>query len=247
MRGEAEKECLKHLKISILDPDAVGKQRMNCNYWCKGFDNINNAVFSARLNSDLNRFPDFLFKGGFIEHFIVTAAKETKKGSKYKEKEAIIDRNWERLYEMEKEEFLKSSFVPRQMTIITKREKMLEFSYENYKKSFHKNWENHIDSLKKYSGAKDMGIFLVEYQGALLKKMVNGNFKGFYHLHMDKEMLAYIYRWKEFLKYLIFVDGQHYEMISFDEIPSLIKNIPKGIIFDPGVLKKGRINIFFDF
>ena len=126
---------------------------------------------------------------------------------------------------------------------ITKRQTISEFSYEDYKNSFCKNWEKHINSLEKYSEEKDIGIFLVEYQGALLKRMVNGNFESFYHLHLDQEILEYIYRWRLFLKYFIFVDGQNYEIFSFDEIPSLLENIPDGITFDPGVLKKSQINL----
>lgn len=34
---------------------------------------------SAVPNNESSKFPDFVFKGGFIEHFQVTSSKETRK------------------------------------------------------------------------------------------------------------------------------------------------------------------------
>ena len=38
---------------------------------------------SAVPNNESNKFPDFVFKGGFIEHFQVTSSKETRKGAEH--------------------------------------------------------------------------------------------------------------------------------------------------------------------
>lgn len=91
MRGKEEHDCLEHLKISILDPDALGKQRMKCNYCCKERGIIVDTLFRAEQNPQKSEFPDFIFEDGFIEHFSVSASKETKKGSEYRSKIAEIN------------------------------------------------------------------------------------------------------------------------------------------------------------
>ena len=70
------------------------------------FDDIQeifNALVSAKPNPESNKFPDFLFENGFIEHFQVTSSIENKSGSKKAEFEAMFKRE----IKSEQEEFRK--------------------------------------------------------------------------------------------------------------------------------------------
>src|SRR5699024_3694116 len=100
------------------------------------------------------------------------------------------------------------------------------YSYEMYEKSFRKNWQHHIDSLEKYTGCREVGIFLISYQGAPLKMMRQGVFFGFYQLHQDARMLRYIEQYQDKLSYVIFEDGQNCEVIELEKIPALIEGVP---------------------
>lgn len=41
-------------------------------------------------------------------------------------------------------------------------------SYEDLKKSFQDSWEKHLQSLEKYNGTKEIGIFMIEYDESAL-------------------------------------------------------------------------------
>ena len=40
-----------------------------------------------------------------------------------------------------------------------------------------------------------------------------------------------IYNYKDLLEYVIFVDGQYYEILLIADIPELVKNLPERVIF----------------
>ena len=120
------------------------------------------------------------------------------------------------------------------------------YSYEMYEASFRKNWQHHINSLQKYIGCRDVGIFLVEYQGPLFKTMQYGRFTGFYHLHQDAPMLRYTAAYQDMLSYVIFTDGQNCEVIELELIPVLLEQVPCDIQFEPGRWKEHHINLAID-
>lgn len=244
MKGKAELQCLENLKISIKNPHALGKQRMKCNYSCRSLEKIVNIIFNSKANPNESEFPDFVFDGGFIEYFTVSAAKEYRNGSEYRKKDSEINKKWQSEFENEKEEFLKSYYIPNQININTRGEDLDIFTYENFKNSFCRNWDNHINSLTNYSDDKRIGIFLVEYKGALLNEMSKERFIGFYQLNRDKETLQYIYDQRDVLRYVIFTDGQYFEIIAIKDIPELIKSIDKDVAFEGSIEKKRMINIF---
>ena len=74
--------------------------------------------------------------------------------------------------------------------------------------------------------------------------MNKGLFIGFYQLNRDKETLQYIYDQRDVLRYVIFTDGQYFEIIAIKDIPELIKSIGKDVVFEGGIEKKRRIDIF---
>lgn len=79
------------------------------------------------------------------------------------------------------------------------------------------------------------------------KKMNKGRFIGFYQLNRDKEPLQYIYNQRDVLRYVIFTDGQYFEVIAIKDTPELIKSIGKDVAFEGSIEKKRRIDIFVIF
>ena len=90
MRGELERNCLEHIKRTLqgLLPDG---ERLKCGLSTQN-PIVYRAIQTATPNPKSSLFPDFLFDGGFIEHFQVTAAKEDKKGSALKKDESIFEK-----------------------------------------------------------------------------------------------------------------------------------------------------------
>lgn len=97
MRGEKEKICFERIKKAA----------------CKNGDmHLLSLWKNAVANSDSNAFPDFVRPDGFIEHFQVTAANETKKGSKHNIAVNVFEQDSKDAFEQENKEFLQ--LPPRQ-------------------------------------------------------------------------------------------------------------------------------------
>ena len=81
-RGEQEKRCFDCAK-KLLEESYYKSVVLE-----NELDSIRRIFQTAIPNTKPSQFPDFIFENGFIEHFQVTSAKETKKGAKVAE--AII-------------------------------------------------------------------------------------------------------------------------------------------------------------
>ena len=79
------------------------------------------------------------------------------------------------------------------------------------------------------------------------KKMNKGRFIGFYQLNRDKEPLQYIYNQRDVLRYVIFTDGQYFEIIAIKDIPELIKSIDKDVVFEGGKMLMRRVDCLLSF
>ena len=206
----------------------------------------------ATANPESNLFPDFLFDGGFIEHFQVSAANENKKGSEHNIAVNDFERENKATFEQEKNDFLQSP--PRKnpvigtydLKVVTHEMACPEYSYESFVKSFKRNFEKHIKSLQNYTGVKSIGIFLIELVGANLTVMQNGCFKKFYRLEFDRELLTYINQYAECLKWIIFVSTDTYEVLELNKIPKLLNNIPQGLTFGVGRFRNVELTLFID-
>ena len=125
-------------------------------------------------------------------------------------------------------------------------------NHEYLIKSFENSWCHHMESYDKYMGNKEIGIFMVEYPEMALSMYENvyegwisgmsqgdmrepEEFKG-YRLSRDKELLNFIYRYKEQIKYVIFVSNQGIEIICLDKIPYLLKLMPWDYVILPMVV-----------
>lgn len=239
MRGEQESRCLAWVKEHLYGPDT----RFFCRDWRKAAAMIE----CATPNLEASKFPDFVFEDGFIEHFQITASKENKKGSCHKQTQAEFHREMDYVQEKLRQE-LEQIPLPMKNTISVLPYEMdtPEYSYEMFQSSFRKNWEHHIRSLEKYTGAKNIGIFLVEYVGPLFKTMRGGEFAYFYQLQEDVAMLRFLDAYKEQVSYVVFTDGQYCEVIDLQQIPMLIKQAPKDISFEAGRYSQEYLMIVTD-
>ena len=236
MSRKEEIDCLNKVKKSLYKPitSYLGDSKK-----------VIGLLKAAKPNENETQFPDFVFHGGFIEHFQVTAAKETAKGSEHRINQAQFDREQKEGTRILKEELEKSE-PSNTIKIDTMKRVFDNFDYALYKKSFQKNWEKHICSLNKYTGEKDIGIFLVEYSGALLRRMQKNEFKGFYRLIDDAYLLNYIAEYANQIQYVIYTDGQYHQIIESKNVCSVIQNIPEDIYFEKARNIWVKPNIFID-
>ena len=237
MLHKQERECFEHVK-------ELAKNKYDTR--------LLSFLYKATANSESSLFPDFLFDGGFIEHFQVSAANENKKGSKHNIAVNDFERKSRAAFEQEKNDFLQSP--PRKnpvigtydLKVVTHEMTCPAYSYESFVKSFKRNFEKHINSLQKYTGDKTNGIFLIELVGANITVMQNGRFLKFYRLEFDRELLTYINQYAEYLKFIIFVSADKYEILELNKIPKLLNNIPQGLTFGVGRFINEKLTLFID-
>lgn len=196
---------------------------------------------TARTNSNPSQFPDFKFENGFIEHFQVTSSSVNRKGAEQTRKETEFRRTVdEKTQEIESEWGETPSFdeVRSQSWMFSNP----VHSYELLDKSFRRNWEHHMESLKKYNDSKQIGIFMIEYPDCALSMcedvyhewiegMSHGDMREQekfreYRLSRDRKLLKYIFKFKDDIKYVIFINQTRFEVICTENIPYLIKVLP---------------------
>lgn len=127
-----------------------------------------------------------------------------------------------------------------------------EHSHEYLVRSFENTWNHHMESYNKYEGEKKIGIFMIEYPEIALSMYENvydgwisgmsqgdmrepENFKG-YRLSRDKELLKFMYGYKEQIKYAIFVSYYDIEIICLNNIPYLLELMPWEYLIYPMVV-----------
>lgn len=180
----------------------------------------------ASQNIESNEFPDFLFDGGFIEHFEVTSSYEGKKGSKQKGESFKLKAN------IKRELCSKLQEKPVGKVIERSAYKHLEdHSYSNICKSIKRNWTNHINSYDNYPSMKKHYVFLLEYtdfslQTAIVNKDSPAMIYDSYRISADKELLKWIYGFKDKIEYLILFHEESLEVIKIDKIKKIIDGLP---------------------
>lgn len=204
-------------------------------------DEIEQILRIAKSNEKASEFPDFLFKNGFIEHFQITSSKTTKKGAEHIKEMS----NFKKKVNKEADSIKQEWNVNPDFEKIRRKQWILDNPEHNHSlliKSFKTNWQNHIDSLQNYSGNKEIGIFLIDYSDFALgmlenvcKKWIDGMSQGdyreqesldHYRLTRDNVLLNFIYKYKNQIKYVIFVNYFEFEIIKVENIPYLLELIP---------------------
>lgn len=80
-RGDKENFCFQFVKGHLHQSDKLGFSN-------KDLEIVDKIIESAISNPEPNEFPDFIFDGGFIEHFQVTSSIENRKGSVHSKKKS---------------------------------------------------------------------------------------------------------------------------------------------------------------
>ena len=179
-----------------------------------------NAIRKANANNKSSEFPDYIFDNGFIEHFQITSSKVTRKGSG----QIIKEKSFEREVKDKQDKFVEMCNETPSYDKVRSCVSEMKFpahSYNYLVQSFKKNCEHHLESMQKYNGAKDIGIFLIENSDTALTMiedifvdwkngMSHGDLReqqsfNCYRLSRDKNMLEYLYGLRNDLKYVIYV------------------------------------------
>lgn len=239
-RGEVEQQCFDYIKSKVFSIQ-------NICYVCSiKDDELIEKIFQTALpNPEPSRFPDFVFDGGFIEHFDITSSHSNRNGSTMKIEQHSLQKEAEVKEKALMDEMSETPCYDGQTMITDKWHS--KHSYDDFCLSFKKNWEKHIDSLEKYTGNKNIGIFMVQYNDSALvmdalypdmkRELYYGDllerpkYRG-YRLTHDSTMLEYIYQYKDKMKYVAFFNndgfhGQRCEIICVENIPEILK-IVKG-------------------
>jgi len=228
---EHENNCIDIIKSKFSVQNCFGLTTEN-------YSILQNYLEEIVPNEKINEFPDFFFPNGFVEHFMITSSKLNRKGAAHK---IAISR-----FEKKNEELAQK--LSNQNSTYKNTYKYNDHSYANLVNSFTINWNNHIDSLEKYHGKKDNGIFLIEYpdtaalsMGELSLEGTEGLFIGDYKLSQehidgyrlsrDKNLLKWLYQFEKKIEYAIFLTEDNVEFIKLDNICKLLKLLP----YDYGV------------
>ncbi len=211
----------------------------------KEFESVLRTVQPNPVDS---HFPDFIFENGFIEHFQVTSSVVTKKGATHTKKENEFRRKVDTATERLKAEW---SETPSFEAVRSKSWKFANpsYTYDLLVNSFKHNWEHHMESYEKYTGSKQIGIFMVEYPEIALTMyenvyqgwingMSNGDMReqelwSEYRISRDKYLLQYVYQFRESIKYVIFRNYARVEVICTENIPYLLKLLPWEYLIGP--------------
>ena len=238
---ENELACLNKIKDSFINHSGVKKEFDNSDYLT-----VKSMLNSARQNENHNDFPDFFFDGGIIEHFEVTASDETHKGSQYRVDNAYCQREKDKLFKQLDKEFIDSPHHPGTIRTETVEATHECFSYESFIKSFKRNVEHHLDSLKKSNYANQIVVFLIEQQGASLCVHVKNEFNRLYKLSEDRNILEYIKETLTDVDYIIFIATDRYEVIDLSKIDVLIQRAKTGLDIKGGRQKNISLKLYID-
>lgn len=223
-QGNIEQRCLDLVKNNINKKDCFGmsnQQYLELQKWLK----------NAKPNQNSNEFPDFLFEDGFIEHFAVTSSSEGRKGAKQKQKSSVFKKKSETTFlsnlESSEEDTLISQSFSRSFE---------KHTHLNIVNSIKKNWLKHIRNVKK-EFPSNHSIFLLEYidfniHTAISRENKPSDIYESYRISVDKNLLKWVYTFKEKIEYLILVNPLSIEVIRIDQILNIIKGIPR-VTFAP--------------
>lgn len=157
MRGEKKQRCL-----NIVRNNCSSKENLKKYFGLFQWDivEIDNILKSAKPNDKPSDFPDFVFENGFIEHFQITSSKTNKKGAKQLKDISLLKNKVEKVTKRLKEEWNDNLNCNK----IHSEHWTMKYSKHSYKylcDSFKQNWQKHMESYNKYTGNKDIGIFMI--------------------------------------------------------------------------------------
>ena len=202
---------------------------------------------SVRSNPQSSEFPDFVSDRGFVEHFQVTSSEVRKKaGSIHQREKAIFQKNVD---EGDQALYAQLAKTPSYDKVVQSCYVFTypKHSYVSFCKSFKTTWKRHLSRIESYKGNKDTAVFMIAYMDGVLHMKEHfpvpdlpletwfgdmmprqASFQG-YRLSRDKEMLKYIYQFRNLIQYVIMVtDTEPPEIIKVSSIPEINKLNPNG-------------------
>ncbi len=193
-QDETEKICLDFVKENICtfkNGEVLPKHILEEREYLKEIFN------SAMSNEAGTTFPDFIFDGGFIEHFKITSLlHESGKGSKFIQEYRIHDKLFEKKIEKVCSEH------------ITKTTSLSPHNHEDLLKSLEKNINHHIDSYHKYENKNKTElkkrIFLIHYEDDMFRVKYIGETQP-YSVLLDKKFLEVLAQFSSEIGYFIIV------------------------------------------
>ncbi|MBS7577741.1 MULTISPECIES: hypothetical protein [unclassified Enterococcus] len=190
---------------------------------------ISKILETAKPNDNSSDFPDFIFDIGFIEHFQVTSSKETRKGAEHIKDKNIHDGKLAGIEKKIAQDEIKQ--------VVRQEFRYPKHSYDYFLNSFKKNWDSHIESLSKYVQDYETGIFFIQYSDFALEMMeyfddssnqsktrpsgIPRHYED-YRLSKDKNLLSFIKKDNDKLKYVIFLNRSQVEIIILSEVDELL-------------------------
>ena len=121
-----------------------------------------------------------------------------------------------------------------------------EINAESFVKSFKRNVENHLESLRKSEYTKQVVVFLIEQESASLGVYEHDIFNRFYKLSEDKKMLQYIKETMTDVNYIIFNATDSYEIIDLSKIDLVITRAKENLDIRGGRQKNVSIKLYID-
>lgn len=216
-----EVECLNAV-IKLLQKN----RRLN-------MDGLNYKILSylskAKPIKNSSLFPDFVFEGGVVEHFLVSSSKETRKGSDYKIEESKNNVDREQIFEKEDKNFLESDLNPWTFSTCSFESVYKNGTYEWFCESVKRNFESHIESLKNSKFKEGVVIFLLEQQDGALGVYEKGIFKRFYSMVEDRGLLEFFKNFFPMVDYVIFNVADIVEIIDLSRLDELIEKSKSGL------------------
>lgn len=223
-QNKVEQRALEFVRNNLTVQDCFGLSDVD-------IKNLIALLNKMKANTNSNKFPDFVFKDSFIEHFEVTSSLENRKGSNQKRQSKILKENSQK-------DFLKQMNDNNLNNLIMSsyNREFEEHSHKYITASFKKNWKTHIKSFEKADSLYKTGIFLIEYKDSVLetafvRKNELTQIFDTYRITGDKFLLEWIYSYREKIDYLIFINPvvASIEVIKINKIPNIIKKLPEAI------------------
>ncbi|MCH5248737.1 MAG: hypothetical protein J1E98_02335 [Lachnospiraceae bacterium] len=254
MRGEAEKTCFELVKAN-LNKDVFFAMSYEDDYIVK------KAFAEAVPNPKQSEFPDFVFDEGIIEHFQVTSSFENRKGSTMAREKNDINRDFQNRARDAAENLSEGQITIHSVETPPYWHK--RHSYENYVDSFKGNFERHIESLKKYDGAKKQRIFMIEYSDSALRMskkyasdlMLEVSYGDLltrenpaYRISRDIDMLRYIHDKQDMVDFVVFVNKNCFHVAFVDVIKTqnaleIVKLLHEGYDFNCAMVGSSQFGI----
>lgn len=214
-----EQSCLEYIRSNLSKEICLGVSDQK-------YIELENFLKDAKLNKCSSKFPDFIFNDGFIEHFAVTSSFEGRKGAKQKIASSNLKSN-------SKNDFFNKLDGSEVNTLVNHSSTRLfeDHSHNNIVNSIQKNWKKHIKSYENYSTQCKHGIFLLEYidmniETGILRENKSVEVLESYRISADKDLLKWIYNFKEKIEYLILLSPLSIEVVRLDQILEIISCIP---------------------